>query len=464
MRRSLGLLLTALFCAAVGLLAGYIYGHRAASAQQQQQRPTPTPAPAKPTSTPVPTPTPIPTPTPQPTPTPTPTQPPLPDNYVPKKSMDTARLFNGISVESSFDTEQGRIASIERKDPAAFQLEMSLTVKVPAPAKTDAEVAADNPAMLKMLPRLGMLIGLGRVSPFYHALYDRKTNQMRASLWRLDALMSRNNFFDCQTILELTDTQSGRKALLVQADMDTDTDGGDPDRWPDMDTGGSATFQAATSYRWPRRTNRPNPWVPVREERIRKLQNELTLRPSAARASEIRETIASLRDEIATMNSFSFLIAKADPFIVLPRFFLNQGPAGFQPKPGDFVVVMAGNRLLPAIVGDFGPNAKIGEASLRICREINPDASGVKSAADDLRITYLVFPGTADPNFGPPDPARLQARCTELLRDLGGTDGTQVHLWANIIPTPTPTPSPVPTVTPTPQPTPVATVTPTPVK
>lgn len=461
MRRALALLFTALFFAALGLLAGFIYGRRTAP-QPPRALPTPT-APPRPTPTPVPTPTPIPTPTPAPAATPTPT-PALPDNFVPRKTVDTARLFNGLSLESNFEIEQGRIASLERKDPAAFQLELNLTVKVPVPAKTDTEVAADNPALLKVLPRLSNLLGTARVSPYYHSLYERKTNQMRNTLWRLDALMTRGNFFDCQTILELTDPLSGRRALLVQADMDTDTDGGDPDRWPDMDTGGSASFQAATSYRWPRRTNRPNPWVPVREERIKRLQAELAQRPKADRAAEIREAITSLRDEIATMNSFSFLIAKADPFIVLPRFFPNSGPPAYQPKLGDFVIVIAGNKLLPAIVGDFGPLAKIGEASLRICREINPEASGVKSAADDLRITYLVFPGTADPNFGPPDPARLQARCTELLKELGGTDGTAVHLWANIIPTPTPTPTPIPTATPTPMPTPVATVTPTPTR
>ncbi len=460
MRRAIPVLITAFFCLLLGLAAGWLLGRRSPPTPAPRVTPTPAVRPS-PTPTPHPTATPLPTPTPHPTPSPTPTPTPLPDNFIPRKTVDTATLFNGLSVESNFETLPGGIASKERGLADAFQLELNLTVKVPAPARAPEEVAADNADLLRVLPKLRTLLAAAKVSPFYHALYTRKTQQMRASLWRLDHLMTRDNFFDCQTILELADPQSGRRALLVQADMDTDTDGADADRWPDVDTGGSNSFQTMTSYRWPRRTKNASPWVPVREEKIRRLQNELSQRPSSSRAGEIRRSIAELRDEIQTLQTFSSLIAKADPFIVLPTFLFRAAGNAYQPKIGDFAVVIAGGRLLPAVIGDAGPNAKIGEASLRICREINAAASGTQAAATDLRITYLVFPSTAVEPFAPPDYAALQKRCTELVNEIGGTDGTAVHLWANIIPTPTPTPTPTPSRTPTPAPTLVVTPTPT---
>src|SRR5439155_4412738 len=67
-------------------------------------------------------------------------------------------------------------------------------------------------------------------------------------------------------------------------------------------------------------------------------------------------------------------------------------------------------------------------------------------------ISYLVFPGTADKPFGPPDLDKLQARCEALVKEIGGAS-VPLHHWENIIPpppTPTPTPSPSPSVTPSP--------------
>ena len=38
---------------------------------------------------------------------------------------------------------------------------------------------------------------------------------------------------------------------------------------------------------------------------------------------------------------------------------------------GDYAVVVFGDQIYPAIVGDVGPNDKVGEASLRIAQQIN---------------------------------------------------------------------------------------------
>src|SRR4030095_5236008 len=64
----------------------------------------------------------------------------------------------------------------------------------------------------------------------------------------------------------------------------------------------------------------------------------------------------------------------------------------------------------------------------------------------DLKVTYLIFPGTADKPFGPPDLDKLHRRCEALVKEIGGAS-VPLHHWENIIPpppTPTPTPSPVP--------------------
>jgi len=74
----------------------------------------------------------------------------------------------------------------------------------------------------------------------------------------------------------------------------------------------------------------------------------------------------------------------------------------------------------------------------------------------DLKVTYLIFPGTADKPFGPPDLDKLQARCEALVKEIGGAS-VPLHHWENIIPpppTPTPTPSPSPSLSPAQSPSP----------
>src|SRR5262249_25258217 len=106
--------------------------------------------------------------------------------------------------------------------------------------------------------------------------------------------------------------------------------------------------------------------------------------------------------------------------------------------------------IYPAIVGDIGPNDKVGEASFRIAKEINPQSTPYNRPVSELKATYLIFPGSADTPFGPPDLDKLQARCQKLVDEIGGATAP-LHPWQNIIPpppTPTPTPSPSPSPTP----------------
>jgi hypothetical protein len=239
-------------------------------------------------------------------------------------------------------------------------------------------------------------------------------------------LLSRHNFFDCQTVLQLQHPQTHRKALLLQAEMDVDADGSDGDRMA-AGTGAPANFKPATSYRWPKKTSAPNPYLAPTEEALKRAENEYSLATTPPnRKRDLRNTVSQLRAEVGTLKSFSFLIGATDPFIVVP---------------GDLAVVVFGDAIYPAIVGDVGPNDKVGEASLRIAKEINALSTPYNRPVSDLKVTYLIFPGTADKTIGPPDFDKLQAQCETLIKEIGGAS-VPLHHWENIIP-----PSPTPTST-----------------
>ena len=138
-----------------------------------------------------------------------------------------------------------------------------------------------------------------------------------------------------------------------------------------------------------------------------------------------------LRAEIKELQTFSFLIGGADPFIVLPTPMFSKSKGAYAPGIGDYCVVIVGNMLYPAIIGDAGPIAKVGEASLRLCKQINGRANPAFRPVSDLKATYLVFPGSADRPWGTPDLAQWSTRCEELLKDFGGFAG-ELHRWEDI--------------------------------
>ena len=141
--------------------------------------------------------------------------------------------------------------------------------------------------------------------------------------------------------------------------------------------------------------------------------------------------------ELNDLKKYSFLIAKADPYVVLPGFMFRQPSHPFQPKLGDCVVVIYQGKLYPALVGDVGPSYKIGEASLRICTQLDPRSNAYNRPASDLNITYLVFPGSAEDPPGPPDLQKLHDRCSNLLNEIGGYSG-YLWTWDDILSKPSP--------------------------
>lgn len=381
---------------------------------------------------------PVPEPTPTPSPTPTPT--PLPETFVPYSKMETAKLFNGLEIHSRVQTSEGTLAVLERRIPESYALELNVDVRVPQAAQTLDELATADPMIGSVLPGLKDELLRAKVSNFYHGLYQLKLDSLNRNLVRLEQIVSRHNFFDCNTILELQDQKTNRKALLIQSDMDVNGDGSDADRSSDVD-GTAANFQPYTSYRWPKKTTNASQFIPEREDRLKQLQTECDAKATAPeRKRLLKDEIEEVQRELNDLKKYSFLISKADPFIVLPGFMFRQPTHPFEPKLGDLAVVIFQGKLYPALVGDAGPSYKVGEASLRICRQLDPRSNAYNRPSSDLDITYVVFPGSAEEPPGPPDLRKLRDRCSALLNEIGGYNG-ELFLWEDILAKPSPSPS-----------------------
>ena len=374
------------------------------------------------------------------TPTPTPTPTPLPEAFVPSSRMETAKLFNGMEIHSKVTTAEGAPAIVERKTPDAYTLDLDVNVRVPQAARTLEELAAADPSIGSVLTGLNDELPTAKVSNFYHGLYQLKVDALNRTLVRLDQIVSRHNFFDCNTILELQDHKTNRKALLIQSDMDVNADGSDADRTSDVD-GSTANFQPFTSYRWPKRTGKASQFISEREEKLKQLQSEYDAKTTPAdRKRVLKDQIEQIQREVNDLKKYSYLVAKADPYVVLPGFMFRQPSQPFQPKLGDCAVVIYQGKLYPALVGDVGPSYKIGEASLRICSQLDARSNAYNRPASDLNITYIVFPGSAEEPPGPPDLQKLHSRCSALLNEIGGYTG-ELWTWEDIPAKPASSPS-----------------------
>ena len=379
--------------------------------------------------------------------------------------FDVSRLFNGITLRSEVETTSGAAASEERVDPMSYAIDLKLRARVPTPNRTVDELGKVSPDLGKLLPGLATMAKPEAVSPLFAQLYETKVRELRENLSRLDLLLSRHNFYDCQTVLALRHPETKRRALLFQADMDVDADGSDGDRVP-AGNGVSPTFKPFTSFRWGKKSNRPNPYLPGIEDRLRRVELEQrTATPERKR--DLKNAATELRDEIGAMKKYSYLIGTYDPFIVVPASFTKGSDAA---HVGDYAVVIAGSTIYPAMVGDVGPNDRVGEASLRIAKEVNGLSNPNNRPISELKATYVVFNGTADSSWGSLDLEKLQARCEALVKEIGGAS-VPLHHWVNTVPplptpTPTPTPSPTPSISPTPSaspsPTPMFSETPSP--
>ena len=362
--------------------------------------------------------------------------PPLPEKYIPRKEVDIATLFNGITVKTDLLTEQGTFASLERLDPESYKVQFQVSIRVPKANQSLPELQRINPNLPAILPGLAEMLATSKVSSFYHKLYDNKTNLVERDLTRMTKILDRHNFFDCETILELSHPATQRKALLIQSEMDVVSDGSDGDRMDKLDDYISLSdyYQPFTSYAWPKTTKTPNPLLARWEARLAKAKEERAKKGiSAERSRELKNISDQLQFEIRDMKSRSSLIAEKDPFIVNSLIFKPYiGSNKYAPQIGDYAVVIHDNKIYPAICGDYGPTMKMGEASLFMAKAINDKATPYRRPEDDLKVTYLIFPGTADKPFAAPDLAKWREKCAGFLQQIGGIgNGFALHEWAD---------------------------------
>ena len=414
----------------------------------------------KPAPPPPPPPTPTPTVTPSPSPTATPVPTPTPIPAIARKPLATARLFNGLGLVAKVEAKPSEeTASQDRRDIDAYRVEITVRARLPRASQTAEDFARNDPALPGILREFPALLESSKISPFFDHLYKLKVAQVQRDLERLDQIFTRHNFYDCETILEFQHPATGRRALFAVGDMDVNVDGSDGDRNVTVD-GSSQFFLPQTSYRWPKQSERRNPFLDVEESRLAKLRAEQSGGGlTASRAEEVKDGIDLAKRRIYDLTRWSFLVSETDPFIVLPGFMIRDKESPFAPRFGDYAIVFHEGRAFPAIVGDAGPSLKIGEASLLLCRELNARSSALSRPVSDLKVSYLVFPGSADEKAGPPDLGAWRARCQALVDEMGGL-AVELHEWPNLVkpwptPTPPPTPEPTPSASPSPEASPV---------
>lgn len=360
---------------------------------------------------------------------------PLPSKFVNYKSIDTARLWNGIDSNSLMNVTQGAFASQERTDRKSYTFDFNVNLRVPLPVKDAQGILSINQNLSEIVPEFDDMIKTGKVSGFYYKLYDLKAKRLQQFLTRLNAVPDRHNFYDCETILELVHPKTKRKVLFIQSDMDVVSDGSDGDRMPEYDQyiAESTNYQPFTSYGWKKQTDQPNPLLKRWEKKLSDESNRLAQGElSSSKVKISKQKIETLKREIADMKARSFLIARADPFIVIPswmRLYASQNK--FAPSVGDYVAIVFEGRILPAIIGDTGPTWKLGEASLRVAKELNSNATSYKRPVSDLKVSYLIFPQSAD-SASAPDMDKWFDKVQSLLGEVGGLgEGVKLFRWPN---------------------------------
>lgn len=339
--------------------------------------------------------------------------------------LDIDHLRNGLLVKKSskvLPVQQGSpLANEARKSSEYYKINIDLTYEWPRPATKIEELEVGSPYLGEMLPWLETRLEMAKVSPYFEELYGLKSQRIRRNQKEWSRLLTMHHAYDTQTILEIPSEDLSQGMLLIQSEMDVVSDGTDGDRLPKMNKSitESQHYQPFTSYQWRKVTQNPNPLLPLWE---RKYKEET----DAKRKDYYRRGVVDLKKR-------SFLVAEYDPFIVIPVAFLrHSGP--WSPSVGDYAVVIYQDKLYPAIVGDAGPSYKMGEASLRIAREIDSRSSAYRRPVEKLEITYLVFTQSAKRPFGQPDYESWKEACSQLLTTMGGLgENYALESWKDLL-------------------------------
>ncbi len=360
-----------------------------------------------------------------------------PAEHTASSGANIQNMSKGFQLETKVIVEKGKTASEERVKKDSYSASYELKIHLPEPTQTMEGLQKVNPELQSLLPGLRDMLPNAEVSSFFYQLYENKTNRIKTNLTKLDQLMTRHNFYDCETILNLKHPSTGRRVLLVQAEMDVVSDGSDGDRLPTMPDKivNSSHYQPMTSYGWKKRGTTPNPLIAGWKKRIKNAEAELARSSTTAeRRAWLNMRVKKIKREIEDMEARSYLIAEYDPFIVMPINMVLAKDDPYAARVGDYAVVVYQGQIYPCIVGDAGPSFKVGEASLRMAKQLNARASSYSRPVSDLTVTYMVFPRSAD-KFGPPNYQQWRERCLNLLTEAGGLgDGATLHTWENTLP------------------------------
>ena len=360
-----------------------------------------------------------------------------PELTLPRANYDLVKMANGALVEAQVESNTStNCALIIAATPEDYALQLTLHVVIPKPATTLTELAAATPELPQALPNLEEMIpssaeGKKIALPFFVTLFEKKIKSLQHHLSRLEQLFPRESLYDCQTILPLTNKKNGARAILVQAIMNVNADGSDGDRNIPLEKL-SSCYQPQTNYRWPKATGHANLNVHEIEEQL--TQAKLSMTNTALtldQKSKLQEQVSNKEQMLTELQRWSFLIGSADPFIVLPKFMLDPKNAE-SATIGDYAVVLYQNTLYPAIIGDIGPSFKIGEASLRLCRAIDPRSGADRRPVSSPQVSYLIFPKSADASMSAPNYTHWSDRCHQLWNDLGGSQTMTWHEWSNL--------------------------------
>ena len=351
-------------------------------------------------------------------------------------------LAESANLKNWVEVKEDATAHELRGPRKTFIKEIQFTV--PSPATTPAELEKINPSLKTVLPGLPALFANAEISPRYKQLYDTKIKYMKGGVFP-----TTHNYFDCETVLQLTHPDTGRKVFWLQGDMDVVTDGSDPGRAANLSdydlARTSNSFLPFTKYGWSKSSSTPkNPFVdyyPGVIKELEEMKKLLTEKAEKDKGLIWREMLATCEAQLKYAkgrgngttfqqwtNDRRYVVATTDPFVVLPNSWLS-GSSSWTPKAGNYSAVVYKSKIYPAILGDSGPESKVGEASLKIARTLNPEASGRVRAVSDVSVSYLVFPGTRAP-AAEPDLVVWREEVLKLLGEIGGVSSEEiVHTW-----------------------------------
>lgn len=322
--------------------------------------------------------------------------------------------------------------------------EAKATLVRPRALQTMPELLKLNPELGGVLPALPKLLETAQVATQFRQLMDAKLRSIASG-----GVLTAENYFDCATVLNLSDAGTGRKAVLFQSDMDVDTDGTDPVRKPNLRDYDqeriSKTFLPRLSYNWPNESKAVNPFLSYPDSLLKGLgkvrasvQAEQARDPRGkvwtklvevcdAQEESVRK-LANDADLRKDLTDYRFPLAAADPFVVIPGSWVYPAGDAYELKMGCLGVVIVGRVAYPCMVADSGPAEKCGEASLMLCQAIDPKATGKSGVVSGPKATYLLFPGTTW--SGKPDVAKMRIEILRLLGEMGGPGaGAKLHDW-----------------------------------